>query len=396
MCRILIILFFLIFLPTVLSADVFLLKDGGKIEGELLNPGEVPRKTYQIKTNSGAVIAIEPKYIERKRKDEKEVLVEYKSFAPFLENTLENHLKTAEWCRTNQLRDYSDIHLKQVLELDPNHAEARRLLGYRKLDDGTWMTETETRNRKGYVLHKGSWRTQQQIDVETKFEEAKKISLQWEERVKKIVKFLPADQQARSTLLAINDSAATAALYKALSAEKNPDVQILLIQTLGNIGTFSPLQCVANWAMRPQENSEVRRTCYEVLKKHPEARQALVNFFTGFLTPQFDDVQIRLAAQAIGELGGKSAVPQLIDMLSIIRKRQRTIQGSGVPVGAANGGMGMASGTKTITYNDESNNREVLNALVRLTGTNFQYDETSWKNWLIQSRQSSSFNARRI
>ncbi|MDR2116191.1 MAG: hypothetical protein LBP87_07405 [Planctomycetaceae bacterium] len=42
-----------------------------------------------------------------------------------------------------------------------------------------------------------------------------------------------------------------------------------------------------------------------------------------------------------------------------------------------------------------SQNQEVLNALIKLTGVNFQFNKNLWRAWLIESRRTTSFNARR-
>ena len=41
------------------QADVFVLTTGGQVRGELLNKDESPRKTYQIKTPTGGMLAVE-------------------------------------------------------------------------------------------------------------------------------------------------------------------------------------------------------------------------------------------------------------------------------------------------------------------------------------------------
>ena len=45
---------------------------------------------------------------------------------------------------------------EQALVLDPEHAVARRALGY-VLYEGIWMTADEVMRAKGYVLYKGEW-----------------------------------------------------------------------------------------------------------------------------------------------------------------------------------------------------------------------------------------------
>ncbi|MDR0870979.1 MAG: hypothetical protein LBN39_09320 [Planctomycetaceae bacterium] len=370
-----------------LFADVYLLKDGGKIEGELLNPNEVPRKTYRIKTADGAEITIPAVQIDRHRKSEREALREYNAFAPFEENTIENHLRIADWCSKNQLPDLSKQHLKQILELDRDNKDARRMLGYVKQEDGSWTTTDDIRSSRGLLKHEGRWKTQQQIDVESKFARQKKKELEWEKRI---------GTMSKNDLSAITDPAAAVPLWKALTNASNPDGRILLIRALGNITTPAALHSVARWALNPKENEEVRQTCYEVILKYPEAKQAIIGFYATYLNPNTDPATLNLAARGIAELDGKSAVPQLIDVLITYYTKQTTV-GSDTPsvVQGNSGGLGMSAGTKTVKQTFTSQNRDVLNALIRLTGNNFQFNQDTWRNWLIQSQKTASFNARR-
>ena len=55
---------------------------------------------------------------------------------------MEGQWKLAEWCHEHGLPDQRKTHLQRVIELDPDHVEARRLLGYSKID-GKWMTQEE-------------------------------------------------------------------------------------------------------------------------------------------------------------------------------------------------------------------------------------------------------------
>ena len=47
------------------QADVFVLANGGRIEGELLNPEQSPRRDYQVKTASGGLITLAESQVER-------------------------------------------------------------------------------------------------------------------------------------------------------------------------------------------------------------------------------------------------------------------------------------------------------------------------------------------
>ena len=57
-----------------------------------------------------------------------------------------------------------ETHLRRVIELDPNHAEARHALGYSQVN-GKWATRDEVMTQRGYRKYKGKWMLPQEIDV---------------------------------------------------------------------------------------------------------------------------------------------------------------------------------------------------------------------------------------
>jgi len=56
--------------------------------------------------------------------------------------TVEDQLALADWCSRRKLADQERVHLTRVLDLQPNHAEARRRLGFRRTD-GAWLSAQE-------------------------------------------------------------------------------------------------------------------------------------------------------------------------------------------------------------------------------------------------------------
>lgn len=397
MSRISFILLFLVLLSgnSILRADVFLLKESGKIDGNLLNVQEVPRKTYRIEASDGLEIEIEAKYVERVRKGEREALVEYESTAPFKEDTIENHLELAEWCSKNQLPELSRQHLSRILEHDPDHKDARQRLGHFKADDGSWTTRQELLGQVGFKKHNGSWKTQQQIDIEQILERRKKAEVYWEKKINALRAALPRSEKAMNELLAIEDSAASLTLRKALGEERNEDIRILLIKALSNIKTSAALHEIARWTLNPRENvTEVRQACLDELRNHPEALPAIIGFYTSQLQPGNDAFTINAAAYALAELDGKSAIPALIGVLVVHREWTEKQKAQG-PAFSNSGGTSMGWGEKTVKRQKDEPNPRVLEALVRLTGSNFQYNKDAWKTWLIQAQQTPTFNARR-
>ena len=380
----------------ILFADVFVLRDGGTLDGDLLNPDEVPRRTYNIRTADGIETSLEARLVERVRKGEKESVTEYKAFAPFKEDTVENHLEIAEWCRQQRLVDLWRRHLHRVLDLDPDEPTARRLLGHFKAPDGSWTTQNEMLGSKGYIQVGGSWKTRQQADLEQYFDRKDKREKEWVKYVTALRSGIHTNPQNRVELAAIDDPLAATALTKALPNEPNPDVRILLIRSLGNVGTSAALHEIARWSLDDREpNNEVLRTCYDELKKHPGALPAIIGFYARHLHAGYGTVAINRGAFALGQLDGRSAIPQLIDALVTTHVEVRTIKAQGPSTNSGGGLGGLEWGEKPIRISHDNENPEVRHALMRLTGKDFLFNKDAWRAWLIQSRRTPIFDARR-
>ncbi|MDR1477596.1 MAG: hypothetical protein LBJ00_01495 [Planctomycetaceae bacterium] len=369
---------------------------GGKIEGEILNNNENSQKTYQIKNIDGVEIEIDSNYIARKIPSNPiSPLTEYNSFAPLAEDNIENHLKTAEWCRRNNLQDLNKLHLNLVIEKDTNNETARRLLGYTKNTNGIWTTQEQRLLDAGLIHTLKGWRTQQQIEVDRILEDRRTTNNNWQKEFKSILRGLPTNEQSRKAILSVTDPSAAPVIASALAAERDPDTRILLIRALSNIGTSATIQEIARWAINQTETvSSVKRTCFDELRKHKEAQPIIVGLYASQLKPQNGIYAINASALAIAELRGESAIPQLIDVLVTTQVEIHTIKPTGATIDTNTTGLNWGQ-PKEVKVTREVQNMGVLNALCILTRVNFQFDKIAWKKWLIQSRRSQYFDARR-
>ena len=374
---------------------VLLLRDGGVLEGELLNPNEISRQTYKIRTTGGLEISLDARLVERVQNRERPALIEYNAEAPFTENTIENHLDWARWCNENQLLDQARSHWRQILELDPDHAEARQILGYERTQNG-WFSRQGRMEDRGFIQDRGRWRTAQQIEVENLLETQRNAETQWRRTVREQIRRLP-NGQAEAELPAIRDPAAFIPLRDALLNEGNPHVRIVLLRSIARIPHPRAIQFVAGWAIRLEEPSEeIRRMSVDELlrlsNENPEIRQLVIDTYRSALRSGIDPV-IHLAARILGDIGAHEAVPELIDVLVVTRTE--TIREQAPTPAFGSGGTGFAQGARTMTRQVQVPNQTVLTALTRLTGMNFQFNQAAWQEWYRQSLRSPVFNLRR-
>ena len=383
-------------LPTVASGTtVLLLKDGGTLEGELLNPDEISRKTYRIETTGGLEITLDARLVERVQNRERPAVIEYNAEAPFSENTIESHLYWARWCGENQLPEQARLHWRQILELDPEHVNARQILGYIPTPNG-WVSQRGRMEDMGLIQYQGRWRTAQQIEVESILETERNTEEQWRRTIRDLTRRLP-NPQAEAELLAIHDPAAFIPLRNALVNEGNPYVRTVLLRSLARIPHVGAVRFVVGWSIRPDEPSEdIRQMCVDELLRlshnNPEIQQIMIDTYRGALRSGVEPV-VHLAARTLGEIGGYAAVPELIDALVVLKTE--TIQEQPQSYTFGPGGTSLGQGSKSIRTTVQVPNHTVLAALTKLTGVNFQFDQASWQEWYRQTQRSPTVNLRR-
>jgi len=392
-----ILLFSLLLLPmTASAATVLLLKDGGTLEGELLNPNELSRKSYRIKTAGGLEINLDAKLVDRVQGGERPALTEYNAKAHLTENTIENHLSWAKWCNENQLLEQARLHWHQMLELDPEHAEARRVLGYEKTPNG-WVSEQSKREDRGLSQYRGRWQTAQQIEVESILTTQREAEVEWRRRIRDLIRRLP---NSEAELLAIRDPAAVSPLGDALLDERNPlmpHARIVLLRSIAGIPHSSAIRFVVGWSILPTELDEIRQMCVEELmrlsKESPEVRQMMIDAYRKVLSPASLPPVITLAAKVLGDLEAHEAIPELIGVLVVVRQ---VAAPAPPPVfGIGPGGMNLQQGGGPIRRQETDRNQAVLTALVKLTGWNFQFDQARWLEEYRRTQRAPSFNLRR-
>ena len=175
------------------AGEVFLLRSGGRIEGELVNADENPRTSYIISLPSGGQLTLDAAVVDKVQPCRPE-LAEYEKVRRQYPDTVQGQLKMSDWCRDHNLPAQRKTHLERILQLDPDQAEARRLLGYHKYKD-KWMTLEEEMAEKGYVKarrHDGSPSRTRNFTIATISNTRPRV--EWIRKISKWQKWLDGNQ----------------------------------------------------------------------------------------------------------------------------------------------------------------------------------------------------------
>ncbi len=392
-------------LAEALHGEIFVLQNGSRIEGQLLNPEQSPRTVYLIRTPDGAQIGLHARQVVqvlRRRPAE----LEYEKIKPTYPDTVEGQLALAQWCLEHQLLPQRREHLQRVIQLDPNHREARAALGYIQIN-GAWKTHDQLMQERGYQWYQGQWRLPQEIELLQRKEAQQAAEREWFSKIKLWRGWLGTNKEetALKNFEAIREPAAVRPLATFLQDEPSPAVRKLYIETLARINTPEAIKVLALRALEdPVE--ELRLTCLDWLKTEP--RPEVVSLFISKLRSK-DNKMVRRAAVGLAAMKDPTAIAPLIDAL--ITTHTYRIDPPGGPnamsvtfgkgpggAGAPGGGTGMSFGGGPKLVKIPVQNQEVLDALVKITGVNYQFNIPAWKSWYTQYRktlQSPSADARR-
>lgn len=370
----------------VISADTFLLQSGGQIEGQWLNRHEQPLLRYDVL--AGQVRLSLPVDQVREVRVASGAQQAYRARAEATPDTAAAQWELAEWCRKNGLSSERQVHLRRVLELNPEHAEARRALGYQFLG-GRWVTRADVRRDQGYELYRGKWRTAQEIDILEEHARQELAEKEWLARLTRWRRDLEQRErkaQAMAALTQVRDPAAARPLGVLFAREPWRAMKFTYADLLVAIDTPVAHEVLLE-RMLADPDDEVFYGCLErlVRLRPPQATSKLVEALR-----HNDNRRVNRAAIALGKLQDRSAISPLIDALRTthtqVLTRPRAEQATAATFTSEGTYFKQGDGPKLIVNHVQ--NQPVLDALAELTGVNFGFDQAAWRYWLAQERKA--------
>lgn len=241
--------------------------------------------------------------------------------------------------------------------------------------------------RMGFFRHGREWKTRQEIDLIEREEKAAAERRAWKTRLERLRRRLdvPADAAvAAEDIRGISDPLAARALADALLAEPLLRVRSLYIEALGRISDPDAFGILLAAAL-DHPDPETRIAAIERLQ---EIGPHLAVPTLAAALASADNAQVNRAAEALGRLGVASAVPALIAALETehlgVVSDGRAAGSTTATFTPAGGGLSMGGGPKRVKT--RMRNDRVLEALIALTGVNFQWDQAAWRAWLATER----------
>lgn len=144
-------------LATQARADRVHLSGGSVVEGKATRQGD--RVVVEVESGELTLPAESVERIETADSDIQRFEARYAKWKP---GDVKGLMALADFCRDHELRAREQRMLQKVVELAPDHKEARARLGYVHTDNG-WVTREEQLRAQGLVQHDGQWVTREQL-----------------------------------------------------------------------------------------------------------------------------------------------------------------------------------------------------------------------------------------
>jgi len=371
-------------------ADLFLLETGGQIEGEWLNREEQPLRQYLVRTTAGLTISI-PQEQVREAVRQSAAEAEYHRRAPATAHTIDAQWSLAEWCRQQGLANERRTHLERIIQLDPNHQRARGALGYQYLK-GQWITRSEFRRQQGYEYYQGRWRTPQEIEILEARGRMDLAQKDWLVKLRRWRKDLATADKARTAydlIAAIKDPIAIGPLGTAFRGEGDRRVKMLYADVLANFNTSASVAVLVERTLNDPDE-ELYHYCLDKLVQLQPPHVA-----DGFIAALKDQSNPRVnrAGAALGRLQDKSAISPLIDALitthTVVLPGRPGAGPNSTSTTFGDGGTVMKQNEGPRVQITHVQNQQVLDALTKLTGANFGFDQRGWRFWHAQEKQAA-------
>jgi len=382
---------------------IYVLKSGGRVEGESLNPQRTAGEPYLVQTPAGVKLAL-PEGLVARVVVRSDLSRQYEALVQSTPQTVEGQWALAEWCKEMGLVSERKRHLHEVLALDPDHAEARKALGYQRFGS-RWLTQDEYLQSQGYVRYNGAWRLRQEVEILTRQAQEELAIKQWRKDIRRWLDQVASGGRlaasAAQSLENIRDPLAAPALAELIADPKQP--RAIRLKCLELLGKLPPGLATVPLLRVALEDSDARvqDACLEELKRGP-IDVAVAGLVMQLKSP--DNARVNRAAECLAALGDKSATLPLINALVTEHRFQINPNAGGGNMSlqfnsSGSGGTGpggLTMGNKPIYVKKQLQNPSVLSALTSLhPGTNFRYNVEAWRQWYIQSQTSVPVDLRR-
>ena len=401
--RLLLTVSFTVFLTTVFAVQAFAadpplldtiyLKNGGVLQGKAEEVTENKQRLWLVTTSEGTILKLKRSQVARVQKPSQEQ-INYRILKDQMVDTIDGHWEMQEWCQQNRLKREREFHLMRIVELDPDHKDARARLNYKDYD-GVWVHVDHFMSNQGYIKDgRGTHRLPLAQEMFENREAAEQVVTEWNKKIKNLMtKVQRNDQAARRTLTQIKEPAAVTGLMKVYNNTDEIATKRMIIDVLGQIPAGAAQNALVVIATTTPDNQlSLAERAITVLKQPHFDRASICGTVLHWLRPSptsttTDRSKVNRSAWLIGKMEYEPAIRPLIDALNTTHTVPTGAPGGNANVSNNSDGAGLQWGPQATSRLQSFQNQAVLDTLRILAPNangNFAYDESLWLDWYIR------------
>lgn len=261
-------------------------------------------------------------------------------------------------------------------------------------EEPTPTSQEEFMAFRGLVRHDGRWRTPQEVWLLDQRSNAQAAQREWAAELERLRR--DSDDPTRSSVAIesireIDDPRAVPALTAAVANDPQFRSRNWYLEALARVGSSDAVAAlVAIGLDHPDPETRIAAVEQLAVDRPP---MATVGFLVALGGP--DNARINRAAEALGRFGDLSVVLPLVGVLETEHVVVDPGNGGGLSATFTPGQGGLSAGGGPTQRRVRVRNEAVLEALVRLTGMNFEWQADAWRAWVATRQNPEGFDPRR-
>ena len=407
-------------------ADVIELRRGGSHEGKILRQPEENGGFYEIELANGGILRIDKREVERVVQPQSSVSVYQSELANHDLATVAGQMEMVKWCQEQRLRVQKAKHLRKIIEIDPDHEAARRLLGYtRHIVTGKWVVREEYYQSIGYVGQGASMRLPAGLLVDNEKKKHAEAVRDWNVRINRLLTLLKNQRkfaEAKAELEGIEDPKAIPVLisnYQKIGkrgtlSDFDREVKSMILNLVGRfdilsarsflveVALFEPNDVLQDEAERLVKSGFAEWAAEYLVARLKRIRPTIVEMVPDAMAVRDRDFVARAAVILKGlETDTSEAVLPLINLVVLERllpplKPQKKGGLGGASFGK-DGGVAMNQGSeKPKPRPIRIDMVTVQTVLTGMTEQRFGNDKNSWLQWYLSRTLPGTVDLRRL
>lgn len=376
----------------------------GTVESESVEDG---RKIVVFRPRDGGVLKIDVAKMVYQGKIRKidEIDRNYNQYIETIKDDPASHWELYEWCGDQpqgrvRFKDQRQFHLERISELDPNDSAAKRKLGFDFIkEQNRWVPEKLYQKTLGYEKRGTGWSPVLQREIDKGFDEIEAIKGQrksafriWK---KELAKGRLNPTVLKEELFKICDPLGVVIVFEAAREEPRPAVRALYVEAIGRVPTRVALNALCVFAVE-EDVVGTREAALAFLSQEHYNAGAAVSVLATYLASK-SNAYVNRAAFGIGELGDQSATLALAAALVTSHLVKPGGQSGRINAGVGSdgnvNGLNMGGDQKPVIKS--FSNKQVVDALRKVSDQNFGYNAEQWKDWYIKTHTHHDIQVRR-